>query len=925
MQIFSRFLIIFLLLFSHSLFAQYVTIRGTVIDTQRSLPISNATISAIRAKDSALITFTRTKADGSYSMQVADSTMYNILVAHPGYASYQDEVNATNTNINTGNIGLVNRSQMLQAIVVRQKGSIRIKGDTTIYLADSFKVDENATVEDLLKVLPGMQVDKNGNIMTQGEQVQKVLVDGEEFFGDDPTVATQNLQAKTIDKVEVFDNKSEQAKFTGFDDGQREKTINLKMKANMNKGVFGKVQGGTNLGQIWDNSVMASAFKNKRKISIYGINSSRGTSGLNWNDRERFGGNSGSEFMSSDDGMYMVSSSSDDESGMNFNGEGLPKVNNMGVHYSNKWLENKYALNVNGNLRENFINKTETNNQSNYIGNSVIATNTIANSYANRKNVKLGSKFEYIIDTSSSLVLFVDASQTNTETMASSNTINKRDSSVASTSNRQTNNTGIAQNASIDVSYKKRLKKIGRTASINTNWAWKQNTNDGLLVGANNFITKNEVLDQQKKINNNTINGSLRTVYTEPLFADKVFAEINYAFNINQNNQNKTTRIKATAGDDYTQQVDSLSNTFYSNIVGNTAGIKLMYKIRKFNINAGTNVKHTIFHQEDLIRIKNYDYSRINILPTANISYKISSQQNIRVSYNGSTNQPSIFQLQNVVDNTDPLNIQIGNPNVKQEFRQSINVNYWNYQTLSDRSFNASIWFSNTFNAISRIQTFENNTGRTINTYTNLSGRFNIGAWSNASAKLGSSNFTAGATFRPSYNRNPIVVNGITSFGNNFDATIGTELRYAKKKKIDLNIEIDWSRNSYSNTTLGQKNNYFSITPNIDADIYITKRCVFSTNAEYQWRQKNAVFPTDFTRLLWNAGLGYRFLPQKNVEAKIMAKDILNQNNGYTRNAYGNNISERTNNSLRRYVLLTVIYNFSIGPINKLPKDDDDE
>jgi hypothetical protein len=336
----SRFLILFLLLLSNLLSAQFITISGTIIDTQRSIPIGNASVSAIRAKDSVLIKFTRTNADGSFSMQVPDSMFYNLLVAHPSYASYQDEVDAKSKNVIIGNIGMVNRSQMLQAIVVRQKGSIRIKGDTTIYLADSFKVDENATVEDLLKVLPGMQVDKNGNIITQGEQVQKVLVDGEEFFGDDPTVATQNLQAKTIDKVEVFDNKSEQAKFTGFDDGQREKTINLKMKANMNKGIFGKVQAGTNANQIWDNSAMISSFKNKRKLSVYGINSSRGTSGLNWNERERFGGNTGN-VMESDGMMYMMTG--DDEGGMDFNGEGLPKVNNMGVHYSNKWLENKYA------------------------------------------------------------------------------------------------------------------------------------------------------------------------------------------------------------------------------------------------------------------------------------------------------------------------------------------------------------------------------------------------------------------------------------------------------------------------------------------------------------------------------------------------------------------------------------------------------
>jgi Outer membrane protein beta-barrel family len=447
----------------------------------------------------------------------------------------------------------------------------------------------------------------------------------------------------------------------------------------------------------------------------------------------------------------------------------------------------------------------------------------------------------------------------------------------------------------------------------------------GKLIGANNFATTNETIDQQKNSEIKTLNGSMRTVFTEPLFKDKVFAEFSYGLNINNSNQNKITRIKPMVGNDYNQQIDSLSNTFFSNIIGNSIGAKVMYKIKKFNINAGTVLKHTIFDQQDVIRAKDYNYNRINIIPTANVSYKLSSQQNVRLSYNGSTNQPSIFQLQDVIDNTDPLNISIGNPALKQEYRQRFNLNYWNNQTLSDRSVNIGAWFSNTFNAISSIQSFENNTGRTINTYTNLDGRYNFGAWSSANAKLSNPAFSVSAGLNPNFSHNPVTVNGVRSVGNNFDATFSTGIRYVKKKVIDMGIDIDWGRNAYSNKILGQKNVYYSITPTADVDVFITKRCVLSTDAEYQWRQKNSVFPTDFTRLLWHAGLGYRFLPQKNLEAKILAKDILNQNNGYTRTAYGNNINERTNNSIRRYFLLTVIYNFSIGPINKLPKDDDDD
>ncbi|MFM2193204.1 MAG: hypothetical protein RLZZ118_2161 [Bacteroidota bacterium] len=919
-----RFFLIVLLFATSNAFGQLVKVSGVIIDTQRHLPIYNATVSAIKAKDSVLVAFTRTKKDGSFSMQVPDSTFYNLLIAHPTYASYQDEVDVKNKSIDKGNVGMVNRTQMLQTIVVRQRGSMRIKGDTTIYLADSFKVDDNASVEDLLKVLPGMQVDKEGNIITQGEQVQKVLVDGEEFFGDDPTVATKNLQAKTIDKVEVFDNKSEQAKFTGFDDGQREKTINLKMKANMNKGMFGKVQAASNLDQIWDNSAMLSSFKNKRKMSVYAINSSRGTSGLNWSDRERFGGSGGNN-MTMEDGMMFSFNSNDGDEGMSFNGDGLPKANNLGVHYSNKWDENKHALNINGNLRENFINKIEDTKTTNYVGANTIGTNTNTNSYANRQNEKISTRYEWTIDTATSMVMYIDAS--NTKAINQSNTIteNTRDFVQVSKSNRKFDNTSINKNFSADISFKKRLKKLGRTFSTNTNWSWKDAQQDGKLSGFNNYSSATDTLDQHKINDNKTLNGSIRTVYTEPLKGDKIFGEFSYALNYTNNQQDKNTLIKPFAIDDYSQRVDSLSNDFIANTIGNTVGFKLMYKAKKMMVNFGSNVKHTIFHQEDLIKLKNYDYNRLNFLPNMNLSYRITSQQNIRISYNGNTNQPSIFQLQNVQDNTDPLNISIGNPTLKQEYRQSFSVNYWNYKTLSDRSFNSSIWFTNTFNSISRTQQFEASTGRTINTYTNLNGNFSLGAWNNFSTRIGGSNFTLSANFKPNYSRSPNIVNGITSFGNSLDISTGSGLRYVKKKTLDASIDMNVSRNSYSNKIMNQPNTYYSLTPSADVDVYITKRCIFGTDADYVWRQKNAAFATDFSRLLWNASITYRFLTQKNLEAKIYAKDLLKQNTGNTRTASGNYITEKNNNSIQRYILLSLVYNFSVGPINKLPKSDDDE
>ncbi len=202
---------------------------------------------------------------------------------------------------------MIPKSKLLAEVIVKSGSPIRIKGDTTVYTADSFKVREGANVEELLRRLPGIQVDKDGKITAMGERVTKVLVDGEEFFGSDPGIATKNLRADIVKEVEVFDKKSDQAEFTGIDDGVKDKTINLKLKDDKKKGYFGKIEAGGGLKDKYNNSIMLNAFKGKRKIAAYGIMSNTGKTNLDWEDANNYGGGiEGLETGISDDGgMYM--------------------------------------------------------------------------------------------------------------------------------------------------------------------------------------------------------------------------------------------------------------------------------------------------------------------------------------------------------------------------------------------------------------------------------------------------------------------------------------------------------------------------------------------------------------------------------------------------------------------------------------------
>ncbi len=304
-------------------YSQKTVVKGMVTDTLDKQNLHHAVISLLRSKDSVLYKFTRSDEKGNFELNNIAPGKYLVTVSYPTYADYSDNISTNGTDpIDLGKISMTTKAHLLEDVVVRQKiASIRMKGDTLEFIADSFKVKEGASVEEMLRRLPGMQVDKDGNITANGEKIEKVLVDGEEFFGDDPTIATKNLQAASVDKVQVFDKKSDQAAFTGIDDGNSKKTLNLKLKDSYKKGVFGKLEIAGGPDDKWNNSIMANAFKGNRKLSFYGVMSSTGKVGLDWNEIGQYGDNSGMQSGISSDGGMFISISGDEFSGGGFYGQ----------------------------------------------------------------------------------------------------------------------------------------------------------------------------------------------------------------------------------------------------------------------------------------------------------------------------------------------------------------------------------------------------------------------------------------------------------------------------------------------------------------------------------------------------------------------------------------------------------------------------
>jgi hypothetical protein len=910
-------------LISSTGFAQTNGLLGRVYDSTNVKPIVFATVSIIRKSDSMLVKHARTNQQGRFSISGLKADTFILLIAHNSYIDFVDEIILTEKDAvkDLGDYNMIQRGQVLREVIIKNTAGIKIKGDTLEYLADSFKVRQGAMVEDLLKVLPGIQVNKKGEITAQGEKVEKVLVDGEEFFGDDPTVATQNIQSKVVEKVQVFDKKSDQAAFTGFDDGQEEKTINLKLKDNMNKGQFGKVELGAGLDDRWQNQAMVNSFKNKRQMSLYGLMSSNGKTGLGWEDKNKYTGDGGNMMMDDDGGFMWNFYDSGDDGGNFGNGipEGLTKAWVGGVHYADKWNENKEHLNTNYSFGRINRTKNENSKTENLFPGRNYQSLDNSNSFSSRNTHRLTGKYDFAIDSSLTIIYnmsgrlaFIDGSNfsktqntTYNEVPISSRMTNKSDQSVTSNINNQ---------ATIN----KKLKKTGRTISFNASFNYNYNHADGTIEGENGYVVSGtsvqEMIDQKKKDDfvANVLSSDL--TYTEPL-SKKVLLKLSYGITSDNSHSSKTTKVKPTGSIDYSDRVDSLSSDFSSDIFSQTAGLEFKYNEKKYNVTLGSKARYSMFKQMDLVRNRRYDYNRVNLFPTLRFNYKFDQFRRFTFSYSGSTKQPNISQIQPVQDNSNPLNIIIGNPNLKMGYNQNININYFSYKVLSSRSLYAGIMFTNSFNNIATNRTLDE-FGRTINRYVNLNGGYNASLWGGINTKIPKTPIDGKMNVSGSFAHTPTIINNLEGNSNSFSITLTPGLSYSKEDKMYLSLDLGTIyTNTQNNLQTSRDITFFSFAPSASMNFYLPKNIEIGTDADYLYNPPVGPYANSFDRFIWNGYIAYKMLKSKTLEWRASMNDILNQNKGYERSTTANYNTERYFQTLGRYWMIGMVWNFNTGPL----------
>lgn len=911
-----------LLLSSITLFAQNnYSIKGSVLDTASGAGLQNASITVLNSKDSTLVRFTRTDANGDFSINNLREGSFIMMLTYPDFADYVETfvLSADKPLKDFGKLKMILKARLLEEVIVKGTAAqMTIKGDTTEFNAAAFKIEANSKVEDLLKQLPGIQVDQNGKITAQGQAVNKVLVDGEEFFGDDPTLVTKNIRGDMVDKVQLYDKKSEQATFTGIDDGERTKTINIKLKEDKKQGYFGKVDAGAGNDEFYQGQGMFNYFKNKKKLSAYGTVANTAKTGLGWEDNNRFGA---SNIQVMEGGMIMMSGGGNsdlDSYDGRFNGEGIPLTRSGGIHYDEKWKDDKYSINLN--YKVGSINVTGDKNSlnQNNLQTGIINTNADQTFDNFLFRQKLDGTFLVKLDTTSDLKIMLDGTLKNSESNNNFLTTSIRGTGVSlNSSTRNLSNKGDQKTFNASALWTKKLKKKGRTLSLTLAHQFDEDDATGFLNSENSFfnslgvIDSIQIVDQFKTnlIKSSGLNSNL--AYTEPL-SKTLSITLNYGLNLSNSIAERESYNKSGTGK-YDLFDNEFSNNFELDQSSNLAGAIFNYRKDKNVINFGTRLNAVDFKQTDRYSGNVYKRDFLNWLPQASFRHNFSQQKSLDIRYNGSTTQPTLNQLQPLRVNTDPLNILLGNPDLKPSFRSSFNLYYNSYKVMSDQSIYFSGNYSTTHNAIVN-NTITDEAGKSTFQSINLMDKnpVNLSFYGSYYQKIPGTEYSIGVNLNGFANTYYNMINSVLNEtrSNSYSPQLSIS-RYTQKK-----FEFYWAIGPeyITNESSLQKeinNNGWGANSWFEFSLYLPNKVKIQTSANYKYQEKTQSFAENFNRLIWNTTLTKSFMKEESLKLSLTGNDLLNQNTGFNRMATSNMISQNSFTTIKRYFMFSLSYDLN--------------
>jgi len=894
------FCVFFFLTVSFSTFGQH-SIQSTVFDSKNGLPIEMATVRLLKSSDSTLVQGCQTDLQGNFILRKVNPGNYFLKISSVGYLESRQKIVFQNKDLILKNIQLAENVRLLGEVeVTGTAAQMVVKGDTTEYNATAFKTTQNAVVEDLLKRLPGVQVSSDGKITVNGEEVKKIRVNGKKFFGDDLEMATKNIPAELIDKVQVLEQKSDMALLTGFEDNDTERIINLTFKANRKKGTFGNVAGGVGLdtnGEIrYDGNMFLNLIDGEAQTSITAggnnTNTSRSGRGRGWSG----GANSG-----------------------------ITNTQNLGVN-NNSIINQKLKFGGDASLNHS-SNETVTNSsRESYLKGLIYNNNDSSTALSNNYSANMRLEAEWKIDSLNTIIFqpTIGYNRGFTESARDYLYTTDKDSTSWGKTNNYGNSSSIDAGLNLIYSHKFASKK-GRTFTTNLQTSFSQSNSESVNESQNFTPTTMISLNQRTYNNSNKTNLNLRMSFVEPLWNLKNFLETSIAIRNTQNNTEKNQYYRNTLGNDSLKN-DDYSNQFESLFLSETAEVNYRYVDKAYNIMMGMKAEPSqtystrIYGDGTTSPITN---EVVNFAPTGRFQYNFGRKKFARIDYRGQTDQPSINDMQPVKNNSNLMNETVGNPSLNPAFRHRLRMMFTTFNDSTFSSFNASFFAQATKDALITNSIYDI-TGKQYSQTVNGDGAavpvslggnvmFNIPL---IQKRLHfNTNSSGGFNTRYGYSSKGLtIINTDDMINGNLLGEKSSTRTYSAGEQLSLTfthdvIEIGARAGVNYTNTLNNLNPELAITTDWSTagNVVLHLPYKFNISSDLNFTTRKGYSNFDQDQLIWNATMDKTVFNSKGV-ISLKLNDILRQQLNIRQTIGDNYIQYNSYNTLTSYFLLSFTY-----------------
>jgi len=876
-----------------------IKINGVVKDTTNQT-IIGAVVKITSQKDTSNAI---TDINGLYYFNNVKSSEFVITVSALGYQTVKKRylLESTITRKVLDPIVLKNDNKLLNEVVVNGTPDVKVKEDTLEYRADGYKLKENALAEDLLKKLPGIEVDKDGNVSAQGKSITKIRINGKDFFGGDIKTATQQLPADVIQNVQIVDDYGDQANITGVRDGDPDKILNFTIRKDKNKGYLARgILGGGNQDR-YQSSVFAASFDNDQQIAVLG--------NLNNTNANIFSLTSGASGAGNRGGGGGGRSGG---GGMGFGGgsnDGLTDVKSLGFNYRDQWSSKVVAYGS-----YSFSDRVNNTNSSNL--QTILTTNNTLNnnnySDANSQNAshRFNFNIEYKIDSLDYLKISPSISFGNNDgtTLSNFNIVSNSTSSLGSSTNLNNNSN---PNYSTEILYNHRFGAKARNISLNTTLSTTTSNQDQDYIYRS---TDNSISGQIENYQRQLINGDnkndnvrLRLSYTEPITNTKNL-EFNYTYGFARADNNRIVRNTDIEGVEPTLDV-AQTNQYVFDYITNRFALNYRVTEKKYNYTLGVSIQPAT-----LTGTNNTNRSFTNVFPTGRFSYKFSKTRELSINYYGRSNQPSYDQLQPITDQSNAQFWVTGNPNLNPDFTNNLNLRYNNFDFASGNVIFTNLSFNTTKDKIvSNVINYPNSSDSTIlqeTRYKNADGYYNVSGFYSFSKPFQDKKYVISLRGSIIYNNNISFIDNNKNTGKNFILSQRLNLQINPVKWLEINPATTFTYNKNNNSLNVRANSEVkSYSFSFDSKVYFLKTWIWGNTTEKTLN--NGYTSISSNPLIINTYLEKQFLKGKKASLKLQAYDLLNESTSLSYNATGSSSTLSQNNRLSRYFMMSFTFNLS--------------